>query len=186
MSRQSHAMEESILTIEGSGRIRTKAVHLDPSKGPKGKETPEIILWAGPGSLFISADLRGIDLDDLEIRVKGTCLTFHGELRSSLPSAKGRVRRADKATKTFSHVLELPYEVDQAEVQNENGLISIILKRATSSPYNDRVAQSSFMNSMQRFFGEDGTSSDRLKDEIMILETLERYLEYQGGKRITR
>jgi HSP20 family molecular chaperone IbpA len=188
MSLQSHAMKESIHTIEGSGRTRTKAVRLDPAKGPRGKETPEIILWAGSGSLFISADLRGIDLDDLEIRVSGARLIFHGELRSDLLSEKGGIHQEADASKTFRHVLELPYEVevDQAEVQNENGLISIVLEKRHSVQYNDRIGQSSFTASMKRFFGENGDSSNRLRDEIMILETLERYLEYQAGKRVTR
>lgn len=188
MSSQAPIVKESIHTIEGSDRIRTKAYHLDPPYRSKGKDAPEIILWAGPASLFISADLRGIDLNGLEIRVRGTRLIFHGELCSDLPSVKGRVRQVANVSETFSHVLDLPYEVDvdRAEVQNDNGLISIILKRDESSPHSNRSAQSSVMHSMKHFFGENGDSSNRLKDELTILETLERYLAYNSGNGSTR
>jgi len=188
MSHQAHPIKAPIHAIEGASRIRTRSVRLAKSNGSKEAETPEIFLWAGPGRLFISADLRGIDLDDLQISVKGTCLIFHGNVRSDLPPEKGGIHQAKKNSGTFSHVLELPYEVDvdQAEVLNENGLISIILKRMESWQYNDRVAQSSFTNPMKHFLGENGDSSDNLKDELTMLETLERYLEYHLGKGFAR
>jgi HSP20 family molecular chaperone IbpA len=189
MSRQSHSIKASSHPTEGTSRIRTKSMRLAQHNGSRGAETPEIFLWAEPGSLFISADLRGIDLDDLQIRVIGTRLIFRGTLRSDLPSGEGAIRQVKDASGTFTHVLELPYRVDtdQAEVQNENGLISIILKKEESRQYSDRSGQSPFTNSMQRFFGENGDSSNnKLKDEITILETLERYLEYHLGKGFAR
>ena len=188
MSRQAHPTTASIPPIEGASRIRTKSVRLTKPNASKGAETPEILLWAGPGSLFISADLRDIASDDLQIRVSGTRLIFHGTLRSDLPPDKGGIHQAKKASGTFSHALDLPYEVnvDEAEVQNEEGLISIILKRKESMQHGDRVAQSFFKTSMQRFFGGNGDSSNHLKDEISILETLERYLEYHLGKGFAR
>jgi HSP20 family molecular chaperone IbpA len=189
MSHQAHPMKASSHPIEGASRIRTKSVRITQPNGSKRAETPEIFLLAGSKSLLISADLRGIDLDDLQIRVRETRLIFRGTLRSCLPSGKGGIRQAKIASGTFTHVLELPYRVDpdQAEVQNENGLISIVLKKEKSRPSGDRGKQSTFTDSMQRFFGENGDSSDNpLKDEITILETLERYLEYHLGKGYAR
>jgi len=188
MSRQAHSMKASIHPTEGASRIRTKSVRIVQPNGSSGSETPEIFLLAGSKSLFISADLRGIDLDDLQIRVKETRLTFRGTLRSKLPSGNGEIHRAKSSSGVFNHVIELPYpvDVDQAEVQNENGLISIILKKEESVQYNDRNGQSSFTNSMRRFFGENGDTSNALKDEITILETLERYLEFHLGKGFAR
>ena len=151
------ARKASIHPIEGARRIRTKSVRLAKSNGSK-KETPEIYLWAVPKSLFISADLRDINVDDLQIHVNGTRLIFRGYLHSDLPAKKEAVHQAKNAPVTFNHVLELPYEVDadKTEVQNEKGLISIILRRKESRHYSDRVTQSSFTESMQHFFGENG------------------------------
>jgi HSP20 family protein len=188
MSRQAHSMKASIHPIEGASRIRAKSVRIVQPSGSGGSEIPEIFLLAGSKSLFISADLRGIDSDDLQIRVKENRLTFRGTLRSNVPSGNGEIHRAKSSSGVFNHVIELPYpvDVDQAEVQNENGLISIILKKEESAQCNDRDGQSSFTNSMQRFFGEKGDTSNTLKDEITILETLERYLEYHLGKGFAR
>ena len=129
-----------------------------------------------------------MDPEDLQIRVSGTRLIFHGTLRSGLTPEKGGNHLTKEASSTFSHALDLPYEVkgDEAEVQNENGLISIVLKRKESGQQNDRAAQSSFKASMQRFFGENGDASHNLKDEITMLETLERYLDYHLGKGFAR
>jgi hypothetical protein len=141
-------------------------------------------MWAGTESLFVSADLRRFGLDDIQIRVQGMRLIFHGTLPPDLPAEKGEFRGERKSSRTFRHALDLPYEVhvDEAEMQNENGLISIVLKRKASPP-RDRVAQSSFLASLERFFGENGNSSrPGLKDEITMLETLERYLAFQSVK----
>jgi HSP20 family molecular chaperone IbpA len=179
MSRQAHSMKASIRPTGGARRIRTKAVRVAESNGSQKADTPEIILWAVSRSLFISADLRDINLDRLQIHVSGTRLIFHGYLRSDVPAGKGAIRQTKNASKTFSHILELPYEVDadQTEVQNEKGLISIILRGAESRHHSDLVGQSSFTKSVKRYFGENADSSNKLKDEIMILETLDRYLE---------
>jgi HSP20 family molecular chaperone IbpA len=184
MSRQAHPIKASIRPKDGARRIRTKSVHFAKSDGAKEAETPEIILWAVPRSLFISADLRDTDLDSLQIHVNGTHLIFSGYLHSDLPAEKEAVHQEKNAPVTFNHILELPYEVDndQTEVQNENGLISIILRRKESLPYSDRITQSTFTKSMQRFLGENGNPPNKLKDEITMLETLERYLEYQSGR----
>ena len=188
MSRQAHSIRAPVPPKEDASRIRTKSVRLKRPNGSEGAETPEIFLWAGSESLFISADLRGMDPEDLQIRVSGTRLIFHGTLRPGLTPGKGGIHLTKEASSTFSHALDLPYEVhaDGAEVQNENGLISIILRRKESRQPGDRVTQSAFETSMMRFFGENGVSSRTLKDEITILETLERYLEYHFGKGFAR
>jgi HSP20 family molecular chaperone IbpA len=184
MSRQAHSIKASIHPKEGARRIRTKSVRLAKFNGSKKAETPEIILWAVPRSIFISADLRATDLDSLQIHVNGTHLIFRGYLHSDLPAEEAAVHQEKNAPVTFNHILELPYEVDddQTEVQNENGLISIIQRRKESRHYSDRVTHSTFTKSMQRFLGENGNPPNKLKDEITILETLERYIEYQSGR----
>ena len=101
MSRQAHSMKASIHPIEGASCIRTKSVRIAQPNGSRGSETPEIFLLAGSKSLFISADLRGLDLDDLQIRVKETRLTFRGTLRSNLPSGNGEIHRAKSSSGVF-------------------------------------------------------------------------------------
>ncbi len=185
MSRYAYRTNVSLPQAEEDvSRIRTKSVRLHKPKGSKGTEAPEIYMWAGSESLFVSADLRDFGLDDLRVRVRGTRLIFLGTVRSDAGPEKRGIRRAKISSKTFYHALDLPYEVldDEAEVQNENGLISIVLKRKRAGRQTGRAAQSSFQASMQRFFGENGDASRSLKDEITMLETFERYLAFQSIK----
>jgi HSP20 family molecular chaperone IbpA len=188
MFRYAYRTNIPVPRTEGASRIRTKSVRLNKPNGSKGTENPEIYLWVGSGSLFVSADLRDFGLEDLQIRVQGARLIFLGTLRPDLPSAKGVIHRAKQSSLTFAHALDLPYEVDgdHVEVQNDDGLVSIVLKRKESGQQNDRAAQSSFKASMKRFFGENGDAPHNLGDEITMLETLERYLEYHSGKGFAR
>ncbi len=185
MSRYAHRANAPLPRAEGFNRIRTKSVHLSKPNGSRGTETPKIYMWVGSGSLFVSADLRNIGLEDLRIRVQGARLIFDGTLRPDRPTGEGGIRRAKQFSTTFTHALDLPYAVDgdEAEVQNENGLISIALKKRESGRRNDRAARSSLTASIRRFFGGDGDSSrGAMTDEIAMLETFERYLAFQSVK----
>ena len=156
-------------------------MRLAQTKSFEEEKTPEFILWAGPEYLFISADLRKIALEGLEIRLSGASLIFNGRLRSDFESENEVMDHAKNAPEIFSHFLDLPYAVDadRTEVENEDGLISIILRRKNEVLQNN--LPSSFLESLRLLGGENGESSSRLEDEIMILETLDRYLEYQRG-----
>lgn len=188
MSRYAQQTNIPVPRTEGASRIRTKSVRLNKPNGCRGTEKTEIYLWVGSGTLFVSADLRDFGLEDLQIRVQGARLIFLGTLRQGVPPGQGGIHRVKQSSTTFAHALDLPYEVDgdHVEVQNENGLISIVLKRKESGQQNDRAAQSSFKASMKRFFGENGDATHNLGDEITMLETLERYLDYHLGKGFAR
>ncbi len=187
MSRYAYRTNVPVPRTEGANRIRTKSVRLNKPNGSNGTENPEIYLWVGSGSLFVSADLRDFGLEDLQIRVQGARLIFH-----DLPPGRAARARGNPPAKPFldgfTHALDLPYEVDgdHVELHNENGLMSIVLKRKESGQQNDRAAQSSFKASMKRFFGENGEAPHNLGDEITMLETLERYLDYHLGKGFAR
>jgi len=185
MPRHAYRANVPLTRAGGLNRIRTKSVSLNRPNGSGGIKSPEIYMWAGSKSLFISADLRNIGLEDLRIRVQGARLIFDGTLRPDRPTGEGRIRRAKQSSTMFTYALDLPYEVNDEEVsmQNENGLISITLKRKESVRQNGRAAQSSIKASINRFFGEDGDSSrGAMKDEITMLETFERYLAFQSVK----
>jgi hypothetical protein len=130
------------------------------------------------GKPVVSADLRDFGLKDLQIRVQGARLIFHGTLRPGVPPGKGESTGRSNPRRRFTHALDLPYEVnvDEAEVQNENGLISIVLKKKESATQSDRLAQSSFKASMKRFSEKRAAPHDLETNHHV--ETLERYLDY--------
>jgi HSP20 family molecular chaperone IbpA len=198
MSRPIPAIDPLGRRAERTGFIRTESMHLPPSdrpgvpEGRSGeKEDAGITLWAGPKALFINAVFPGIDLNDLQINITGTRLVFSGLLRREPDIGRTGRRRSRGTPESFRHSLELPYPVDadRAEVRRENGLISIILKK-DASPARDGNSrlESSIMNSMKRYFGDYGPSSDKQADEDMILQSLEKYFNYisNGGNALSR
>jgi HSP20 family molecular chaperone IbpA len=192
MSRPIPALDPLGSREERTGFIRTESIRL-PSSDRRGatsvrpteKEEPGVTLWAGPKALFINAVFPGFDLEDLQISITGKHLVFSGFQRPSRASGKNGRRRPRSSPLNFSHSVELPYAVDadRAEVRKENGLISIILKKdETPARRGNGRLESSIMNSMKRYFGDYGRSSDKRADEDVILQSLEKYFEYLGGK----
>jgi HSP20 family molecular chaperone IbpA len=191
MSRPIPALDPLGSRAERTGFIRTESIRLPSSERrnvPSGrsveKEEPGVTLWAGPKALFINAVFPGIDLEDLQINITGTRLVFSGFL-SPAPAIGKSGRRPQTAAESFTHSVQLPYPVDagRAEVRKENGLISIILKKDEPGNHDGNARlQSSIMNSMKRYFGDNGLSSDKRVEEDMILQSLEKYFAFIGGK----
>jgi HSP20 family molecular chaperone IbpA len=162
---------------EKTGFIRTESfTGPSPSHAP-GAEEPGFTLWAGPRALVINAVLPGSDPESLQIDVKGTSLIFRG------------VRRSGNRANRFSHAVELPYRVDaqRAEVQKENGLISIILKKKESESGNGNGRlEKSILSSARRYFDGNGSAPNNRQEDAMILQSLDRYFEYLREGRAVR
>ena len=192
MSRPIPALDPLGSRAERTGFIRTESIHLpssDRRRAPSGrsgdKEEPGVTLWAGPKALFINAVFPGIDLDDLQISITGTRLVFSGPLSSDIAIRKAGRRRARRYPAVFSHSVELPYAVDadRTEVRKENGLVSIILKKDESGARNGSASlESAIMNSMKRYFGDFARSTDKRAEEDRILQSLEKYFAFIGGR----
>lgn len=182
MSRPIPVLDPNGSRSERTGFIRTESIALPLSSRSRQAEGPGFTLWAGPKALVINADLPGIDLDNLQIDIIGARLVFRGTLQSLPPG--GDMGRSKGRPSRFSHVVELPYRVDadRAEVQKGSGLVSIVLKKEQSASGNgqDRL-ESSIRSSVRRYFGENGASSDRRKEDTVILQTLDRYFEFIRG-----
>jgi HSP20 family molecular chaperone IbpA len=192
MSRPIPAIDPLGSRAERTGFIRTESIRLPSSERrsvPSGrsgeKEEPGVTLWAGPKALFINAVFPGIDLDDMQISITGTRLIFSGPLGSDIAIRKAGRRRAERNPAFFSHSVELPYPVDadRAEVRKENGLVSIILKKDESGARDGSARlESAIMNSMKRYFGDFGRSTDKRTEEDRILQSLEKYFAFIGAK----
>jgi len=188
MSRPIPALDPRGIRAERTGFIRTESIRLPTSDRPGApsgrsgeKEEPGVTLWAGPKALFINAVFPGIDLEDLQISITGRRLVFSGPLSADIAIKKAGRRRAQRNPILFSHSVELPYPVDadRAEVRKENGLISIVLKKDDSPARGGNAhLESSIMNSMKRYFGDNGRSLDKRAEENMILQSLEKYFSY--------
>ncbi len=154
---------------EKTGFIRTESF-AGPAPSRSGRsEEPGFTLWAGPKALVINSVLPGIDPDNLRIDIQGMRLVFKGS------------RRSRNGSKKFSYSIDLPYSVDAdgAEVRKENGWFTIILKKKELEPTSgDGRLEKSILSSARRYFGWNRSSSNKQKEEDLILKSLDRYFTH--------
>ncbi len=103
-----------------------------PSRLRMAPSYPAMNIWTNEEAINITAELPGVDSEDIEISVIGDTLTLTGERRSLDLEEEIRYHRRERGAGKFSRSIELPYrvETDQVEATFENGLLSIHLPRA--------------------------------------------------------
>lgn len=92
---------------------------------------PAMNVWADENSALITAEIPGIDKDDLEINVTGDTLSLSGERKlEDLPEGT-RYHRQERTSGKFNRSVQLPYTVDVQKVKAtfKNGVLKIVLPR---------------------------------------------------------
>jgi len=92
---------------------------------------PAVNVWEDGESVFVEAELPGLDSKDLEIHVTGgNQLTLKGERKQNVPE-KGVVHRQERGFGNFVRVLTLPVQVnaDRVDARFENGVLLIKLAK---------------------------------------------------------
>jgi HSP20 family protein len=83
----------------------------------------------------IEVDLPGIDPEQTEVLVEGRTVTIRGTLSEEREEPRGNYLVRERRQGTFLRAVALPgmIEVDQAETRYQNGQLTIMLPKATSS-----------------------------------------------------
>ena len=96
---------------------------------------PAVNVWEDQNSVFVEAELPGLDLKDLEIYVtSGNQLTIKGERKPQVPE-KAICHRQERGFGKFVRVLTLPFEVnrDNVDARFENGILQVKLAKHESA-----------------------------------------------------
>ena len=95
-------------------------------------EYPALNVWIGEDSQVITAELPGIQIEDLDINVLGRSLTISGERKPESALEGAETHRQERPFGKFSRSIELPYPVEAGKVQAtlEQGVLTINLPRA--------------------------------------------------------
>ena len=104
---------------------------LGGTRGPIRKQYPMINAWVSEDGLIVSADLPGIDPDEIDIAVVGDTLTLSGTRNSEdLPDDSEYYRR-ERGHGGFTRSLDLPFkvDVDAVEANFVNGVLKLELPR---------------------------------------------------------
>lgn len=107
-----------------------------------GAWTPAVDIFETPEEVVMRADLPGVDLKDIDVRIENNTLTLRGE-RKFLKEAKDEdYHRIERSYGTFSRSFQLPGTIDQGGIKatHKEGVLQVHLpKREDTRPKQIRV-----------------------------------------------
>ncbi len=96
---------------------------------------PAMNVWTKADSgQVITAEIPGMDIDDLDIKVAGETLTISGSRPSPEENDDIKYHRQERGYGSFTRTIQLPFpiDVDKVEANYEKGVLKIWLPRAES------------------------------------------------------
>jgi HSP20 family protein len=95
---------------------------------------PAMNVWTNPDGAIVTAELPGINPEDLDISVQGDTLTLRGSRSADGLGEGDAYHRRERGSGQFQRAFQLPFAVDASKVEAtyELGVLSIALPRAES------------------------------------------------------
>jgi HSP20 family protein len=89
-------------------------------------------VWTNEDGGVVTAELPGVDAEEIDISVEDGTLTLRGTLKPGELEEGETYHRRERGTGAFSRTVQLPFQVDndQVEATFEKGVLSISLPRA--------------------------------------------------------
>jgi HSP20 family protein len=102
--------------------------------GPSGAvhQYPAINVWSNDNEAYLTAELPGVESNDLEISVLGQKLTLSGQRKPVELDSKPEWHRGERLHGKFTRTLQLPFRVDAQKVDAHmaKGVLTVKLPRA--------------------------------------------------------
>jgi len=121
------------------------------SGGPQGQEddwalggswAPAVDIYEQDGNIVLKAELPGLDLKDVDIRVENNTLTLRGQRKLDEQVKRDNYHRVERAYGAFTRSFALPNVVDAENIKAEykDGLLRVTLpKREEAKPKQIRI-----------------------------------------------
>lgn len=92
---------------------------------------PALNVWGNADNVVVTAELPGLQVDDLDLSVVNNQLTITGERKGDKPAEDSVCHRCERATGSFTRTVRLPFAVenDKVAAAYENGVLTITLPR---------------------------------------------------------
>jgi HSP20 family protein len=92
---------------------------------------PAVNIWSNDDGLFVSAEMPGVGVKDLDISVNGDTLTISGERAVDEIPEGTHFHRQERKFGEFSRTIQLPFAVDadKVEASFKDGVLSITLPK---------------------------------------------------------
>lgn len=99
--------------------------------GGPGEWSPPIDLEERDNELVLTAELPGLNPEDIDVEIEGNTLTLRGEKRAEKEQQEGEHHYYERQYGTFVRRLSLPESVDsdRATARFDNGILRITLPR---------------------------------------------------------
>jgi len=95
---------------------------------------PALNAWTNDNEAVVTAEIPGIDPNNLDISVVGDTLTIRGSREAEKTEDGMQMLRSERPSGPFSRSLQLPFHVDAEKVtaDSKNGILTITLPFAES------------------------------------------------------
>lgn len=127
LRRLSEEMDRAFTTSWGLGR-------------EMGSFWPAVEIKERNGNLVISADLPGLNKEDVKVEATDEGLVIHGERKREHDEAKGSWRRSERSYGEFHRAIPLPEgaQVDRAQAQFRDGVLEVRIPIPESAEHKRR------------------------------------------------
>ena len=102
--------------------------------GPSGTvhQFPAVNAWVNENEAYLTAELPGVDPNELEINVEGETVTLSGKRLPFDLGENAEYRRRERLYGEFNRTLQLPFRVDAngVEAKLNRGVLTVKLPRA--------------------------------------------------------
>jgi HSP20 family protein len=106
---------------------------------------PALNVWGNADRIVVTAELPGLQAEDLDLNVVNNQLTIKGERKGDKPAEEAVCHRCERQTGSFVRTVRLPFAVENDKVTAgyENGVLTIVLPRhEATKPKRIEIAQS--------------------------------------------
>jgi HSP20 family protein len=93
---------------------------------------PLVNVWSNDEKMVVTAELPGINVDQIDLSVVGDTLTLSGDRPEEKVEDSAEYHRQERAGGKFSRSIELTYpvETDKVSASFEKGILTVTLPRA--------------------------------------------------------
>ncbi len=93
--------------------------------------TPSVDIYETENALILTAEIPGIDENDIEIKIEDSTLTLKGERKFEKETKEENFHRIERAYGSFYRSFSLPHYIDQdkIEAEHENGILKITMPK---------------------------------------------------------
>jgi len=93
--------------------------------------TPSVDIYETENALILSAEVPGIEENDIEIKIEDNTLTLHGERKFEKETKEENYHRIERAYGSFHRSFTLPNYIDQDKIkaEHENGILKITMPK---------------------------------------------------------